>query len=181
MKRIYFFATPTDIVPVLGRIEAAAPLKFVVAANLTTPNPVIYSTASGIPEPGVSTHETGALSRQLLVSFRDAKTHLRTFVGERGEKRWMTDNGFNEETVALTMAGRWGEDILLPGNMSTLHDTAAAQQLMKGFRDALKREGFVQVKRFWWLGREAMEMLRAGKRLTTTAVQSPPEYDLTLG
>lgn len=181
MKRIHFFATPADVVPVLERFEANAPLKFVVADNLTTPNPTTYLTASEIPEPGVSTHETGALSRQLLVSARDAKTHLRTFVGDRGEKRWMTDNGFNEETVALTLAGRWGEDILLPGNMSTLHDTAAAQQLMKGFRAALKGEGFVQVNRAWWLGREAMEMLRAGKRLATAAVQSPPDYDLKLG
>ncbi len=34
--------------------------------------------------------------------------------------------------------------------------------------------------REWWLAREAMKMLKAGKRLTTTAEQSPPEFDLKL-
>ncbi len=180
MKRTFFFATPADIVPVLERFEANSSLKYVVLGNLTTPNRAIFFSSSEIPEPGISTHETGFLSTGYLVSFRDTKNRMTAFVGSMGERRWELDNGSNEETVRLTMAGRWGDDVLLPGVMDTLHDTPAAQQLMKWFLAALKREGFLKV-RSWWVGPEAMEMLRAGKRLTTTAVQSPPEFDLKLG
>ncbi len=38
-------------------------------------------------------------------------------------------------------------------------------------------EGFVKAQS-WWLRKEAIEMLKSGGRLTTTAAQSPPEYDL---
>jgi hypothetical protein len=48
MKRIYFFATPVDVAPVLERFEAAAPLRFVVSANLTTLSHTTYLAASEI-------------------------------------------------------------------------------------------------------------------------------------
>lgn len=179
MKRTFFFATPNDIVPVLERLEANAPLKFVVLGNLTTPNRPIYLHASDIPNPGVATHETGNASTAYMVSLRDTKNHMRKLVGKSGEQRWTLDNGDNEETVILTMAGLWEDGTLLPGLMDTLHQTPVAQQLMKWFLAALKQEGFTKIES-WWVGKEAMEMLRSGKRLTTTAVQSPPEFDLKL-
>ncbi|CAA9489481.1 MAG: hypothetical protein AVDCRST_MAG91-464, partial [uncultured Sphingomonadaceae bacterium] len=92
---------------------------------------------------------------------------------------WTLDNSDNEESVILTMAGIWEDETLLPGLMDTLHQTPVAQQLMKWFLTALKKESFTKIES-WWVGKEAMEMLRAGKRLTTTAVQSPPEFDLKL-
>lgn len=179
MKRIFFFATPADIVPVLNRFEANAPLKFVEMGNLTTPNRAIYLEASEIPNPGISTHETGSMSQGYMVSHRDTKNHMHAFVGRKGEKRWSLDNSDNEETVLLSMAGLWKTGTLLPGNMATLHEKPVAQQLMKWFLSALKQEDFTKVRE-WWLGPEAMEMLKAGRRLTTTAEQSPPEYDLKM-
>lgn len=177
MKRIFFFATPTDIVPVLRKFESSEPLKFVEMGNLTTPNREIYLESADIPEPGVSTHETGASSKAYMVSLRDAKNNMHAFVGRKGEKRWSLDNSDNADTVVLTLAGLWKTGTLLPGNMSTLHETPPAQQLMKGFLGALKQEGFTKIED-WWLGREALGMLKAGRRLTTTAEQSPPQFDL---
>lgn len=98
-------------------------------------------------------------------------------MGKNGEKRWTIYNRDNEETVILNLAGLWKTGTLLPGSISTLHATPVAQQLMKWFLAAIKNEGFTKI-RDWWLGREAIDMLRAGKRLSTTAEQSPPEYDL---
>lgn len=179
MKRIFFFATPNDIASVLDRFEANAPLKYVVLGNLTTPNRTIYLCASDIPSRGIATHETGNASIAYMVSLRDTKNNMRKFVGRSGEQRWTLDNGDNEETTILTMAGLWEDGTLLPGSMDTLHQTPVAQQLMKWFLAALKKEGFIKIES-WWVGREAMDMLRSGKRLTTTAVQSPPAFDLKL-
>lgn len=177
MKRVFFFATPHDIIPVLRRFEANAPLKFVVMGNITTPNRAIYLQSSDIPNPGIATHETGNGSTAYMVSLRDTKNNIRKFVGKSGEHRWTLDNGDNEESVILTMAGLWEDGTLLPGLIDTLHQTSVPQQLMKWFLSALKQEGFTKIER-WWVGREAMAMLRSGKRLTTTAVQSPPQFDL---
>jgi len=179
MKRIFFFATPIDIVPVLARFEAAAPLKFVEMGVTTTPNRPIYLTSSEIPNPGIATHETGFMSRAYLVSLRDTKNSINTFIDRNGEKRWSLQNSDNEDTVILTIAGLWKTGTLLPGNISTLHANPTAQQLMKRFQSALRREGFSRIQG-WWLGAEALERLKAGKRLTVTAEQSPPQFDFAL-
>jgi hypothetical protein len=179
MKRTLFFATPADIVPVLRRFEANAPLKFVEMGNLTTPNRAIYLYSSAIPDPGVSTHESGSGSAAFLVTHRGKKNHMHTFVGYDGDKHWTLENSDNEESVVLTPAGLW-KDILLPGTMDTLHTkNEVAQQLMRWFLSALRQEGFTKIER-WWLGKEAFAMLESGKRLSTTAEQSPPQFDLRL-
>ena len=178
MKRIFFFATPTDIAPVLSQLEANAPLKFVEMGTLWTPNRAIYLEASQVPNQGIATHETGSQSEGYMVSHQDTKNHMRTSVTRKGEERWDLFSADNEETVILTTAGCW-KDMLLPGIMDTMHDTSVAQQLMRWFLAALKAEAFTKID-MWWLGKEALEMLKAGKRLSTTAEQSPPEFDLKL-
>jgi hypothetical protein len=177
MKRIFFFATPADIIPILKRLESNAPLKFVSTENMATPDREIYLDSTEIPNPGVSTHESGHASTNYLVSHQNTKNNVHAFVGTKGEKRWVLDNSDNEESVNLTMAGIW-KDMLLPGTMDTLHETPVAQQLMKLFVAALKAEGFTKVD-MYWIGKEALEMLKAGKRLTQ-AEQSPPEFDVKL-
>lgn len=178
MKRIFFFATPADIIPVLKRFEANAPLKFIEGGTTLTPNRAIYLESSEIPNPGIATHETGSLSKGYMVSYRETKNHMERSVDRKGVKRWNLFNADNEETVILGMAGKW-KDMLFPGSMDTLHEAAPAQQLMKWFLAALKAEGFTKVD-MYWMGKEALEMLKEGKRLSTTAEQSPPEFDLKL-
>lgn len=180
MRHIFFFATPSDIAPALRRFETNAPLKFIETEMLSTPNRAIYLASSEIPQPGIATYERGSGSKTYMVSHRDTKNHLHTFQADDGRRRWLLRNGDNEETVLLTLAGIWPKTgTLLPGNMNTLHETRVAQELMRWFVSALKKEQFTKVD-LWWLGPEALAMLRAGKRLTTTAEQSPPEFDLKL-
>jgi len=179
VKQILFFATPADIVPVLRQLESKAPLKFVEIGTLSTPNRAIYLDSSQIPDPGIATHETGSQSRAYMVSNRNTKNRIRSSTTNEGETRWNLFGVDNEDSVSLNMAGVWKTGTLLPGNVSTLHETPEAQQLMRWFRSALKQEGFTKVER-WWLGKEALKMLRGGRRLTTTAEQSPPQFDLRL-
>lgn len=176
LKRIFFFATPSDIIPVLRRLDSEAPLKYVETGNLTRPDRAIHLDSSTLPEPGIATHESGIASRSYLVLPRDAEVRIRKFVGRAGEDRWSLHHNENPDSVVLTPAGLWG-DVLLEGKVDTLHEAPAAQQLMKWFLAALKREGFTRVRDGAWLGREARGLLDAGKRLTQAA-QSPPEYDL---
>ena len=101
MKRIFFFATQADIVPVLKRLEGNAPLKFVEIGSFTDPNLPIYLESSEIPNPGIATHETGSASDSYMVSHRDIKNHMHEFVDDSGQRRWLLNNGDNEESARV--------------------------------------------------------------------------------
>ncbi|MBI1404794.1 MAG: hypothetical protein GC145_01555 [Caulobacter sp.] len=178
MKRIFFFATPADIGPVLTRWEATSPLTFVPTRTLSRPDRTVFKRAADLPSPGVASHETGSLSESYLVMPRGATPRQRQGKTREGGAWWGIHNGDNEESVVFTAAGLWG-DVLLPGQVNTVHDSVPAQALMKGFAAALRKEGFRKFG-LWSLGPEALTLYRAGRRLTTTAAQSPPEFDLKL-
>jgi hypothetical protein len=177
MKQILFFATPSDVVPLLERFQANSPLQFVEIGTLPTPDRETYLDAGGIPDPGIATHETGSLSKGYQVSKRGTVNQVRSSITKKGEKRWNLFNADTEETITLSMGGIWKTGTLLPGSVATVHGDATAQQLMKWFQLALKEEGFTKIRN-WWVGKDAMKRLMAGERLATTAEQSPPEYDL---
>jgi hypothetical protein len=179
MKRIFFFATPIDAAALLDRFEDNAPLKFIEMGNLETPSRETHTKSSKIPNIGISTNETGSGSKSYLVTYRDSEVHINNFIGTYGENRWSLSNGENENTVILTLAGIWRTGTLLPGNMSTLHETKQAQKLMRSFLSSLEKERFIKIE-LWWVGPEAMKMLKNGKRLSTTAQQSPSDYDLRI-
>lgn len=179
MKQILFFATPADVVPLLERFQTNAPIKFVEMGTRDTPDRKTYLEVAQLPAPGIATHETGSLSSAYLVSQRDTVNQVRPTVMKNGEKRWNLFNADTEGTVTLGLAGLWKTGTLLPGSMATVHTDPMAQQLMKWFQKALKDQGFSKIRN-WWVGKDAMEMLKAGKRLATTAEQSPPEFDLKL-
>ena len=179
MKQILFFATPVDILPLLERFQSASPLQFAQGGPLSTPDRALYLDATQIPGLGIATHETGSQSRGLLVAQRDVALQARRSVTRQGEPRWNLFNADVAGSVSLVLGGLWKTGTLLPGSMATMHADPAARQLMKRFASSLKQEGFTKV-RAWWLGKDAMAMLRDGKRLSTTAEQPPPEFDLRL-
>jgi hypothetical protein len=179
MKQILFFATPSDIVPVLKLVQSHGPLKFVEAGVLDHADRPAYCDVADIPCPGVATHETGNRSVGYLIGHRELAIPNRSYMTRKSEARWALFNGDIEGTVLLSMGGLWRTNVLLPGLIDTVHKDAAALQLMKWFLSALKAEGFQKI-RHWWVGKEAMSMLKSGKRLATLAEQSPPEFDLKL-
>ena len=179
MKYVFFFATSSDIVPALKNFEANKPLKFVDPEIKTTPHRAIYFNSSDIPSLGIATAPSGSWSDSYIVSYRDVKNHMHAFVDNYGQKRWMINNGDNPDSVMLTLAGVWKTGTLLPGNICTSHQAGVAQQLMRCFLLALKEASFVQLD-IYWLGPEALEMLKAGRRLAKNAEASPPQFDLQL-
>jgi hypothetical protein len=177
MKRVYFFVTPKDASALLSGFERALPVKFVKSGILDPADLKVFVHSDQIPSLGISTAETGSQSDAYLVLHRDAVHHVERFVDVDGNNKLAIYNGSNEDSAVLTVAGRWGGDVLLAGNFSTMHDTATARKLVRVFASTISRGGFVKLS-MWWAGPEALEMLKAGKRLATLAVQSPPEYDL---
>lgn len=177
--KVLFFATPNDISPALAEFEAGLSLKFVETGITSNPNRAIYLESDEIPEPGLATHETASRSKAYLVSHRETRNHTRSETRPNGQKRWDVRLADNEEAVLLSLGGLWTTGTLLPGIMDDMHGNAVTKELIKAFSTALKKQGFKKV-RSWWVGPEAMQMLKEGKRLATTAEQSPAAYDLGL-
>jgi hypothetical protein len=180
LKRIFFFATPSDILPVLKRFEANAPMEYIKMGNDLTPDRRYYLSGDTIPNAGISSDGRGGSGDRYMVTLREDSKDIYVEIDtwDSGEKFWQLRQCDNENTVELALAGLW-KDMLLPGIMDTMHDTPKAQQLMKWFNAALKKEGFVKID-MHWLGPEALAMFKAGVRLPKNAEQSPPAYDLKL-
>lgn len=179
MKQTFFFATPGDIKPVISALEANREIGFVKIGPHDRPDPKIIS-GSDIPQPGISTHETASGSISYLIVPLGTDLQATEYLDEETKlKQWNIYNGFNEDSVEFTPAGLWKDGTLLPGSIKTMHSTKFSQSIMREFQSILKKHQFQKVQS-WWLGKEALEMLKSGKRLTVTAVQSPPEYDLTV-
>lgn len=176
MKYIHFYATAADVLPVLRRIENGRLLKYVQTGKRMTIHRPIFLSCTDIPNIGISSSPTGSNSITYMVSPREIKNTMYEFQNEEGQLRWLLANGDNPDSVLLTMAGLWKSSILLPGKMTTLHETSNAQQIMKQYLAALKAERF---KKFgvYWFGTGAIEMLKAGRRLVQ-AEQSPSSFDV---
>ena len=168
--------------PIIDVLETGDNIGFVKVGSYDTPHPPILS-SSQISQPGIATHETASGSDSYLIVPKDAKLNTREYMSEYsaslGEKRFSVYNGFNEDSVEIILAGLWRDQTLLPGSVKTMHKTKFSQTVMRNFQAILKKQKFTKVLS-WWISPEALQMLRAGKRLSTTAVQSPPEYDLRL-
>ncbi len=179
MRRIFFFATKSDIEPVLLRFQAEQPLQFVKNVNITSPPQAAITRVTDIPTVGFATHRSSVGSDQYLVSSQDAPIMPDTIRGAQGETRFVYNHSKWPKSVVMRLGGLWLGRTLLPGLVDTLHDTTDAQALMKRFLKSLKSEDFNKVD-IYWVGKEAMAMLKAGRRLATAAYESPPEFDLTL-
>jgi hypothetical protein len=179
MKRVYFFSTPGDAAKLLSAFDRVLPVQYVSHGTLQLPAPKVYTCSDQIPSLGTSSAETGSQSDQYLVLLRDSAFKAENFRDAEGIERLAIYSGSNEGSAVLTVAGQWGSDVLLAGNFSTMHDDADSKKLLRSFAATIKKVGFVKVS-MWWVGPEAFGMLKAGKRLGTLAVQSPPEYDLPL-
>lgn len=176
MKHIQFFAVREDLLLALEAVERDGPLQYVRTGNELSPDFETFLRGADIPNLGVADRETGSVCNSFLVARTTVPIGVRSIKGANGVQRYLMDQLFNLDTVTLTPAGTWGEDIILQGVVGTASDSVASQELMKRFNSAFKKS-FTKVQgRF--VGAQALALFNAGKRLTIAA-QSPPEFNLT--
>jgi hypothetical protein len=176
LKRILFYATPTDIKDMLARFECIFPVEYIPfgpsAARTVSP----YTNSSEIKNLGKADHDQTSACASYLVYPVGTKIIPVSFTQENGNTIYSWTQLNNEDTVVFRPAGLWTDGICIYGEISTIHDSFNSKRLMKIFQKQFSIS-FEKVKSFW-LGREANEMLMSGKRLTM-AVQSPLEYNLS--
>ncbi len=175
MKQIQFFAIREDILLVLEAVERDEPLQYVRTGNELSQDFETFLHGTDIPNLGVADRETGSVCKAFLVTKTTAPITVRSIKGAGGVQRYLMDQLFNPDTVSLTPAGMWGEDIVLQGVVGTASDSAISLELMKKFNSAFKKSFSKIQGRF--VGPQALALFHAGKRLTI-AEQSPHEFDL---
>ena len=178
-KGTHFFALKEDLLPVLEIIERDYPLKYVRMGNFLKEEFADESFLRGadIPHLGRATAESASSSQAFLVTERDLPINVRFLKTATGIERCLIDQLINPDTVTFLPGGLWKQDVLLYGRVATVSDTLIAKELMKRFQGPIRKQ-FTKIGMFW-VGSRALELLRAGMRLTG-AEQSPREYDLRL-
>ena len=175
MKQIQFFATREDLLLVLENVERDTTLRYVRTGNQLNPYFETFQRGRDIPNLGVADRETGSVCGTFLVAKAATSITAKNLRGSSGVQRFVVDQLLNPDTVALTPAGRWGEDLVLNGRLATASNAAVSQELMKRFSSAFRKH-FRRIGAYW-VGPQSVALLAAGKRLTISA-QSPPDFDL---
>lgn len=178
MKTLNFFATQADLLPVLDAVDAGAALQYVRTGNFTSSVTQRFTKGRDLPELGIASSTTASTCASWLVAPADQRIHIRTLSVLSSPMRYLVDQMENPDTIVLTPAGLWQDEILLHGRIATVSETPEAKTLMALFAAEIRR-GFKTVKAFA-VGPEAMAMLAAGTRLTISA-QSPRDFDLQPG
>lgn len=174
MKRILFYATREDLLPVLREFESKETLKYVRTGLFPTHSYDTIEHGAQIEGLGKATADSASLSETFLVCRRETPVKVRPITGGTVQ-RFAIDQLWNPDTVVFTPAGLWNDEALLHGRLGTISDKPSAQALMRRFNAAM-RKNYTKVNSFW-VGPKALDYLKSGKRLTI-AVQSPKEFDL---
>lgn len=177
MKQIRFFAVDDDLTTVLGEVELSYKLQYIKAGVFSVPEYEMYKTWGGLPNLSVATDESAIGCESYVVAESTAAIHVRSIALSSGKTNFCIDQLDNPDTVTLTPAGRWDDDVILYGVVGTASDATPSVELIKLFEKAFKKH-FKKVKAFW-VGPTAYALLTAGKTLTIST-QSPKEFALSL-
>jgi hypothetical protein len=175
MKRIPFYAMKEDILPVLETVEGNGPLQYVRTGNQLSPDFETFLRGHDLPRLGVADCGTGSGCESFLVTWTTVPVTVESIKGSSGVQRYVMDQLLNPDTIRFIPAGLWGEDIVLAGIVDTVSNSPVAQELMKRFNAAFKKQ-FKKID-MYRVGPQAFALFNAGKRLTDAA-QSPREFDL---
>jgi|HubBroStandDraft_1064217.scaffolds.fasta_scaffold52372_4 hypothetical protein len=159
----------------LSTCETSRPCEYTLCGLFLEREPKTARSFKEIPDLGIAIHPTAAANPTYLVSLDGEGIAIREVRQRAGGVRFAIDQLVNENTVALRPDGRYGNDVLLAGQIGTASTSPQSRALFKILAN-LMRQRFSKMNVFY-LGSEALKAWKAGARLTI-AVQSPPEFDL---
>jgi hypothetical protein len=177
-KSVHFFATKHDLESLLTAIESNRPLKYVQAGTFDSPETVVLSSGSQIPNLGLAPSGDHNFEPFWLATDRDAKVEVKVIPQRRGGIRYGIDPGLNPDSVVIWPGGVFGKSCVIAGQIGTGMINPASMELLNLFAREMRRQ-FKWIKSFL-VGPEAEHLLDTGYRLTHS-VKSPTECDLSRG
>jgi hypothetical protein len=170
-----FYATATDLAPLLSSLEAQQNLQYTLKGLFETYRLQTYLSYVDIPDFGRPSFPSAVSNSSYLVSIRGTMVRVRDVPQRTGGTRFAVDQKLNRDTINFWPGGRYGNDLLLYGQVTTISNSAPSMSLYdQAF--TLFRQRFAQVHEFL-VGPEAFSLSKAGVRLTSGA-STPPRFDL---
>lgn len=176
-RSVYFFATASDLLPILEIVEQKGALHFFLAGLLGQAEPPVFSPARAIPDLAVAKKpDMNHIDRYLILP-ATTPISVRPVPQRAGGVRYAVDQMINPASVELNPGGVFETIAVISGRFATASDAPESVSLLEQFRKAVKKH-FVRHNAYW-VGPSAEKLARAGYRLTA-AVGSAKIYDLRL-
>lgn len=174
-KQILFFATVTDIDPIIKSIETTYSIVYYKMGLFDTKHEVLFNSVSEILDLGIPKYGDWNKDLRLMALPKDSSVVVREVVQRDGSIKYAIDQLENHASICFQFGGIFKEGVLLGGSCGTSHINDFSLDVFKAF-SAKIRKTFKKIGTFY-VGREAEEKLKAGWRLVTNE-KSPKEYDL---
>ncbi|VVD67568.1 hypothetical protein PIN31009_00434 [Pandoraea iniqua] len=181
MKRIFFFATKSDILAVTNIVEERLDLMYILSHHgLFSEHQGCapkYESAAKIPTLGIATRrQTTSCERYLVVN---RATHVEPVTRVYGGvEKTEYEQGNCPDAIEFNAGGFWENEVLINGLIQTWSESTPAQQLMRAFFAAMKKTFKTKVNAYW-IGPEAFQFLKDGGRLTLN-VDANPSFDIKI-
>ena len=135
----FFFATAEDLVPVLLSVEERIRIKYTPFGHFDTPDVKSFASIRDLPTLFVRRQTNRLLlARSIVVTELDGVVASRRIARYDDTTVWSIDQLENADSTVLSHGGFFGDDVLLYGEVRTVHKTPAAQRLQRAFDTAIK-------------------------------------------
>ncbi len=125
---------------------------------------------------GVSDTGNHITDTSYLIHDESTTIEMREVPQRRGGVRYSVDQQLNPETVGLKAGGRFGDNILISGQLGLGTGDAVSDELAMIILNELRKQ-FTKIKSYY-VGMQAVSLLDSGARLTVNSAAAT-EYDLT--
>jgi hypothetical protein len=173
-QQLDFFATGSDLEPLLRAIQTSHDILFIKAGLFASPiqdcRKTLLDSYLGIATKGDSNHEDA-----YLVSETGTSVTNRPVPQHSGGIKYAIDQKINPKSLVFRPGGIFGENIVIAGYVGTVSEDTSSMALFKLFSKEINRQ-FTKVKSFH-VGKKAYEYLEQGWRLTSSE-KAPSLYDL---
>lgn len=176
-KQILFFATLTDITPIIRVIEKSYPMKYYKMGLFDSKSSEYFNSVLEIPNFGTPLSGDWNKDLRVMAIPENLSLTIREVPQKKGDMKYAIDPLLNQTSICFQFGGIYREGILVAGNCFTTTSSEFALQVFKDFSTHMKRD-FRRIDRFF-IGKEAEQKLKEGWRLVQDEGISK-EYDLTL-
>lgn len=159
-----FYATREDVLSLFEAVETKRPLQYVLAGVLDAPRLTQFGAAREIEGLGIATHGDQNLEPTYLVVEPGVQVALREVPQRWGGVRYFVDQLRNPKSVAISVGGQYGNDVVIAGQIGTCTDDEDSLALFKVLAAELRRQ--FQRTKSYYVGPHAAKGLNAGARLT---------------
>ncbi len=164
MSRLTFFATFQDLRPVATALDQILELQYIEFGSHENAEYQAYCSSQNIPDFGSAFYGDAVLEKKYIVATKDTTVMARTVLQYNGLTRYILDQLINPATVVLQPGGLWQDTAVIQGELTTVHKDSDAQKLFRHFAKNFKSR--FSTHNGVWIGEEALNLCRQGKRLT---------------